>query len=174
MPPAVNEAYVPVIPYRSNAKNKPRFFPMLPCKTRARIEQAIGKLKRFNVSRCAVKTAESYAAIATSQQNKDAAGRLGVDQATVITWRRFGEFRIDKLGMNFGLTQTNDDARIAATIVRTLESAPGGATHWRVWLSVSTVHNQTNFWFRTVAPRGPLLAGQSSSVVKSEDGNCRR
>jgi hypothetical protein len=37
----------PVIPYRSNAKNKPKFFPKLLYKTRARIEQAVGKLKRF-------------------------------------------------------------------------------------------------------------------------------
>jgi hypothetical protein len=37
----------PVIPYRSNAKNKPKFFPKLLYKTRARIEQAVGKLKRL-------------------------------------------------------------------------------------------------------------------------------
>jgi transposase len=37
----------PVIPYRSNARNKPKFFPKLLYKTRARIEQAVGKLKRF-------------------------------------------------------------------------------------------------------------------------------
>jgi transposase len=54
---------VPVIPYRSNAKNKPKFFPKLLYKTRARIEQAMGKLKRFKrvALRCE-KTAESYAA----------------------------------------------------------------------------------------------------------------
>jgi transposase len=54
---------VPVIPYRSNAKNKPKFFPKLLYKTRARIEQAMGKLKRFKrvAMRCE-KTAESYAA----------------------------------------------------------------------------------------------------------------
>ena len=38
---------VPVIPYRSNAKNRPKFFPKVLYKGRARIEQAIGKLKRF-------------------------------------------------------------------------------------------------------------------------------
>ena len=54
----------PVIPHRENAKNKPRFFPKLLYKTRARIEQAMGKLKRFKriAMRCE-KTAESYAAI---------------------------------------------------------------------------------------------------------------
>jgi len=55
---------VPVIPYRSNSKSRPKFFPRLLYKTRARIEQAMGKLKRFKrvAMRCE-KTAESYAAI---------------------------------------------------------------------------------------------------------------
>ena len=35
----------PAIPYRSNAKNKPKFFPKLLYKGRARIEQAMGNLK---------------------------------------------------------------------------------------------------------------------------------
>jgi transposase len=54
----------PVIPYRSNAKNRPAFFPKALYRRRARIEQAIGKLKRFKrvALRCE-KTAESYAAI---------------------------------------------------------------------------------------------------------------
>ena len=38
---------IPVIPYKSNAKIKPKFFPKNLYKTRARIEQAVGKLKRF-------------------------------------------------------------------------------------------------------------------------------
>jgi transposase len=55
---------VPIIPYRSNSKCRPRFFPKLLYRTRARIEQAMGKLKRFKrvAMRCE-KTAESYAAI---------------------------------------------------------------------------------------------------------------
>jgi transposase len=54
---------VPVIPYRENAKNKPNFFPRLLYKTRARVEQTIGKLKRFKrvAMRCD-KTQESYGA----------------------------------------------------------------------------------------------------------------
>ena len=50
----------PVIPYRSNAKDRPAFFPKALYRGRARIEQAIGKLKRFK--RLALgreKTAES-------------------------------------------------------------------------------------------------------------------
>ena len=38
---------VPVIPYRSNAKNRPAFFLEALYKGRARIEQAMCKLKRF-------------------------------------------------------------------------------------------------------------------------------
>jgi transposase len=54
----------PVIPYRSNAKGAPAFFPKALYRARARIEQAIGKLKRFKrvALRCE-KTAENYAAI---------------------------------------------------------------------------------------------------------------
>ena len=54
----------PVIPYRSNTKNKPAFFPKILYKTRARIEQTMGKLKRFKriALRCE-KTAQNYAAL---------------------------------------------------------------------------------------------------------------
>jgi transposase len=37
----------PVIPHKSNARNKPAFFPKALYRGRARIEQAVGKLKRF-------------------------------------------------------------------------------------------------------------------------------
>ena len=55
---------LPVIPYRSNARDQSTFFPKTLYKTRARIEQAMGKLKRFKrvALRCE-KTAESYSAI---------------------------------------------------------------------------------------------------------------
>jgi len=54
----------PVIPYRSNTKEKPAFFPTTLYKTRARIEQTVGKLKRFKriALRCE-KTAQNYAAL---------------------------------------------------------------------------------------------------------------
>ena len=55
---------VPVIPYRSNVKDRPKFFPRTLYRTRARVEQAIGKLKRFKrvAMRCE-KTKASYEAI---------------------------------------------------------------------------------------------------------------
>jgi transposase len=51
----------PVIPYKSNAVNRPTFFPKALYKARARIEQAVGKLKRFKriALRCE-KTATNY------------------------------------------------------------------------------------------------------------------
>jgi transposase len=54
----------PVIPYRSTAKSRPAFFPRVLYKARSRIEQTIGKLKRFKriAFRCE-KTAENYASL---------------------------------------------------------------------------------------------------------------
>ena len=54
----------PVIPHRSTNSDKPAFFPKTLYRGRARIEQTMGKLKRFKrvALRCE-KTAENYAAI---------------------------------------------------------------------------------------------------------------
>jgi transposase len=51
----------PAIPYRSNTKDIPAFFPNTLYKARARIEQAVGKLKHFKriALRCE-KTAQNY------------------------------------------------------------------------------------------------------------------
>jgi transposase len=50
-----------VIPYKSNAIDRPAFFPKILYKARVRIEQAVGKLKRFKriALRCE-KTARNY------------------------------------------------------------------------------------------------------------------
>jgi transposase len=55
---------IPVIPHRANVKSRPSVFPKLLYKTRARIEQTMGKLKRFkrDAMRCE-KTADSFGAI---------------------------------------------------------------------------------------------------------------
>jgi transposase len=52
----------PVIPYRSNTIDKPKFFAKVLYKARARIEQMMGKIKRFKriALRCE-KTATTYA-----------------------------------------------------------------------------------------------------------------
>ncbi len=51
----------PAIPHKANAKSPPAFFPKLLYRGRARIEQTVGKLKRFKriALRCE-KTARSY------------------------------------------------------------------------------------------------------------------
>lgn len=72
-------------------------------------------------------------ACALGEQNKQVAARLCVDVNTVSKWRRrFAAHRIDGLQdePRSGAPRTIDDARIEATIVRTLESLPAGATHW--------------------------------------------
>ncbi|ESY15383.1 transposase [Mesorhizobium sp. LNJC394B00] len=38
---------IPIIPHKANEKGKPRFFAKALYKGRARIEQAVGKIKRF-------------------------------------------------------------------------------------------------------------------------------
>jgi transposase len=54
----------PIIPRRSNAKDRGRFFPKRLYRIRSRVEQAVGKLKRFKriALRCE-KTAVSFSAI---------------------------------------------------------------------------------------------------------------
>ena len=61
---ALARGITPVIPRRENSKQRGRFFPKRLYKLRARIEQAIGKLKRFKrvAMRCE-KTDISYSAI---------------------------------------------------------------------------------------------------------------
>ena len=60
---ARSRGIAPVIPYRSNIKARPKFFPRRLYKLRARVEQFIGKLKRFKriAMRCE-KTKQNYAA----------------------------------------------------------------------------------------------------------------
>jgi transposase len=54
----------PVIPHRATTKEKPKFFPKALYRGRARIEQTMGKLKRFKrvALRCE-KTDENYGSI---------------------------------------------------------------------------------------------------------------
>ena len=54
----------PVIPHKSSAKDRPTFFPKALYRARARIEQLVGKLKRFKrvALRCE-KTSRNYGSI---------------------------------------------------------------------------------------------------------------
>ena len=58
---ARSRSICPVIPFKSNARNRPKFFPRALYRGRARIEQTVGKLKRFKrvALRCE-KTAQNY------------------------------------------------------------------------------------------------------------------
>ena len=72
-------------------------------------------------------------ACAEGTQNKEVAAKLGVVEMTVGKWRRrFVQYRLEGLRdePRTGAPRTIDDARIEATIVKTLESLPKDATHW--------------------------------------------
>src|SRR5499427_5787035 len=72
-------------------------------------------------------------ACAEGTQNKEVAAKLGVVEMTVGKWRRrFIQDRLEGLRdePRPGAPRTIDDARIEATIVKTLESLPRDATHW--------------------------------------------
>ena len=72
-------------------------------------------------------------ACAEDSQNKEVAAKLGVVEMTVGKWRRrFVQDRLEGLRdePRPGAPRTIDDARIEATIVKTLESLPKDATHW--------------------------------------------
>jgi transposase len=76
----------PAIPYRSNTKDMPAFFLKTLYKARARIEQAVGKLKRFKriALRCE-KTAElRLARRACSRLHLDQIRPHGLDHRTTV------------------------------------------------------------------------------------------
>lgn len=86
---------------------------------------------------------------AAGETNKSVAAALGCSEATASKWRRrFAERRLEGLGdePRPGAPRTVSDEKVEEVIVRTLESAPQGATHWstrsmaaQVGLSQSTV-----------------------------------
>ena len=70
---------------------------------------------------------------AGGETNKSMAARLGCSEATVSKWRRrFAQRRLDGLADDPrpGPPRTITDEMVEEVIVRTLESAPAGATHW--------------------------------------------
>ena len=70
---------------------------------------------------------------AGGETNKDIAGRLGCCAATVSKWRgRFAVRRLDGLAdePRPGRPRTISDEMIEGVLVKTLEEAPAGATHW--------------------------------------------
>ena len=61
---ARSQGICPVIPYKSTARHRSAFFPKMLYRGRARIEQTVGKLKRFKrvALRCE-KTVQNYGSI---------------------------------------------------------------------------------------------------------------
>src|SRR3984893_14020951 len=104
---------------------------------------------RRNTAQALALRARIVLACAEGAQNRQVAAPLRVERATGGKWRRrFVEHRLDGLRdePRSGAPRTIEDARIEAVIVRTLESVPPDATHWRsrgmsraCALSVSTV-----------------------------------
>jgi transposase len=86
---------------------------------------------------------------AAGETNKSIAAALGCAEATASKWRRrFAERRLDGLAdePRPGPPRTVSDGAVEEVTVKTLESAPEGATHWstrsmtaEVGLSQSTV-----------------------------------
>ena len=72
---------------------------------------------------------------AAGETNKSIAARLGCVEATVSKWRnRFAERRLDGLADDPrpGPPRTIGDEKVEEVLVKTLEEAPEGATHWSV------------------------------------------
>ena len=74
---------IPVIPYRENARNKPKFFTRLLYKTHARVERTIGKLNRFvrvavRYDKTRTATAHSAPSLAHSSWSNPSTGPSGI------------------------------------------------------------------------------------------------
>ena len=79
---------------------------------------------------------------AAGETNKSIAAALGCVEATVSKWRRrFAERRLDGLADDPrpGPPRTIGDEVVEEVLVRTLETAPEGATHWSVRLMAAAV-----------------------------------
>jgi transposase len=92
-----------------------------------------GLTRRRRTAQGLARRAQIVLAAAEGLQNKRIVARLGVDANTVGKWRRrFAERRLDGLydEPRPGAPRRIGDDAIAATVQRTLEETPPGATHW--------------------------------------------
>ncbi len=92
-----------------------------------------GLARRRKTAQAMAMRARIVLGCAGGRANKDVAGELDLDPATVGKWRRrFLLHGVDGLldEPRSGAPRTLADARIEAVIVRTLESLPEGATSW--------------------------------------------
>lgn len=92
-----------------------------------------GLSRRQRTAQAIALRARIVLAASTGARTEDVAVQLGVNPATVRKWhRRFVAKRLEGLHdeLRSGTPRTITDADIEAVIVKTLESAPVGATHW--------------------------------------------
>ena len=90
-------------------------------------------LRRHGTSQAVALRARIVLLAAAGLTNTAIADRLGIDQHTAGKWRqRFARDRLDGLhdAPRPGAPRQIGDDAIAATIRRTLETLPAGATHW--------------------------------------------
>jgi transposase len=92
-----------------------------------------GLTRRRKTAQGLARRAQIVLAAAEGVQNKQIVARLGVDANTVGKWRRrFAERRLDGLydEPRPGAPRRIGDDAVAATVQRTLEETPPGATQW--------------------------------------------
>jgi transposase len=92
-----------------------------------------GLTRKHGAPQALAERARIVLAAASGLKNKEIATKLGVCTHTVGTWRnRFAENRMDGLydDPRPGAPREIGDDEIAATIRKTLETRPKGATHW--------------------------------------------
>jgi transposase len=86
-------------------------------------------------------------ACAGRASNTEVAGRFGIDRNTVSKWRtRFAEDRLEGLHDESrpGAPRTVTDDDVESVVVKTLEGAPVGATHWSTrWMAMATGMSQS-------------------------------
>src|SRR6266852_1730399 len=107
-------------------------------------------VKRRSTAQGLALRARIVLACAQGGSNLAVAARLGVNRSTVSNWRaRFLARRLDGLSdePRPGVSCTITDAQVEEVVIRTLEEAPEGATHWskrelarQTGLSPATIH----------------------------------
>lgn len=139
--------------------------------------------RKHGAAQALAERARIILAAAAGLNNKEVAAKVGVCAATAGTWRkRFFAQRMDGLydGPRPGAPREIGDDEIAATIRKTLEAPPKGATHWslrtmgkEIRHSPSTVHR---IWqaFRAAAAPPRNLQALLRPVVRREGARHRR
>jgi transposase len=179
----------PVIPYKSNATDRPAFFAKILYKARARIEQAVGKLKRFKrvALRCE-KTALNYGSfvalafgfilVKSVHMAYRVAPTAGNQPNTPVTgrWVPSSSSRSRRSNSPFRLAKKRVGAKLLAGA--THRSSGGGPERTEIWRSAERVHRSASAW-RVSPPshvvrllRSPPRPDQSRCFAMSSSQDC--